>query len=112
MALCVSLCLPWCQLHGANIIVDFFTQKVGPRRQAVLDAIGAVALALMTALLAWRTAVGALSIHEAGETTVILGLPMWWTYAILAPGLALTCFVALIQAGLQFAGRDLAELKQ
>ncbi len=111
VALCISLCLPWCQVHGANIIVDFFTQKVGPRRQALLDGIGALALATMTALLAWRTAVGAVSIHEAGETSVILGLPMWWTYAMLAPGLALTCLVALIQSGLLFSGRNIKEMQ-
>ena len=111
VALCISLCLPWCQVHGANIIVDFFTQKVAPRRQALLDGVGAIALAAMTALLAWRTAVGAVSIHEAGETSVILGLPMWWTYAMLAPGLALTAFVALVQAGLLFSGRDIQALQ-
>lgn len=111
VALCISLCLPWCQVHGANIIVDFFTQKVGPRRQATLDGIGALALATMTALLAWRTAVGAVSIHEAGETSVILGLPMWWTYAMLAPGLALTCLVALIQSALLFSGRHIKEMQ-
>lgn len=111
VALCISLCLPWCQVHGANIIVDFFTQKVGPRTQATLDGIGALALAVMAALLAWRTAVGAVSIHEAGETSVILGLPMWWTYAMLAPGLALTCLVALIQSGLLFSGRSIQEMQ-
>jgi TRAP-type C4-dicarboxylate transport system permease small subunit len=111
VALCISLCLPWCQIHGANIIVDFFTQKAGPRTTAILDGVGAIALAVMTALLAWRTAVGAVSIHEAGETTVILGLPMWWTYVMLAPGLALTCLVALVQAGLQFGGGDIEDLK-
>ena len=111
VALCISLCLPWCQVHGANIIVDFFTQKVSPRGQATLDGIGALALATMTALLAWRTAVGAVSIHEAGETSVILGLPMWWTYAMLAPGLALTCLVALIQSGLLFSGRNIKEMQ-
>ena len=31
---------------------------------------------------------------------------MWWTYALLAPGLALTALVALMQAGLHFSGRD------
>lgn len=112
VALCISLCLPWCQLHGANIIVDFFTQKVAPHVQAWLDGFGALALAAMTALLAWRTAVGAVSIHEAGETTMILGLPMWWTYAMLAPGLALTCVVALIQASLRFSGRDIGDLRK
>ena len=111
VALCISLCLPWCQVHGANIIVDFFTQKVDQRKQDILDGIGAIALAVMTALLAWRTAVGAVSIHEAGETSVILGLPMWWTYAMLAPGLALTCLVALVQAGMQFSGRDIKEMR-
>jgi len=112
VALCISLCLPWCQVHGANIIVDFFTQKVARRQQAVLDGIGALALAVMAALLSWRTAVGAVSIHEAGETSVILGLPMWWTYAMLAPGLALTCLVALVQAGLLFGGRDIQGMQQ
>ena len=112
VALCISLCLPWCQVRGANIIVDFFTQKVGRRKLAVLDGVGALALAVMTALLSWRTAVGAVSIHEAGETSVILGLPMWWTYAMLAPGLALTSVVALVQAGLLFGGRDIKDLQQ
>ena len=41
VALAISLCLPWCQLHSANIIVDFFTQKLSPPRQARLDAFGA-----------------------------------------------------------------------
>jgi hypothetical protein len=42
--------------------------------------------------------VGALSVHEAGETTMIISLPMWWAYACLAPGLALAGWVALMQA--------------
>jgi hypothetical protein len=42
---------------------------------------------------------------------VILGLPTWWTYAMLAPGLALTCLVALIQSGLLFSGRDIKEMQ-
>jgi TRAP-type C4-dicarboxylate transport system permease small subunit len=97
IALCISLCLPWCQLHRANIIVDFFTQKLPPRATGLLDAFGALLLALMCALLAWRTAAGALAVADAGETTMIIGLPMWWTYVMLAPGLALTALIALWQ---------------
>ena len=41
IALAISLCLPWCQLRGANIIVDFFTQNVRAKVQGRLDAIGA-----------------------------------------------------------------------
>ncbi|MEY2873645.1 MAG: hypothetical protein RLZZ373_1016 [Pseudomonadota bacterium] len=103
IALCISLCLPWAQVQRANIIVDFFTQKAGPVLLRGLDSLGAVLLALMVALLAWRSAVGALAVREAHEATMILDLPMWWAYALLAPGLALTALVALVQA---FAGTD------
>lgn len=112
IALCISLCLPWCQLHGGNIIVDFFTQRAPARTQRRLDAFGALLLAVMVALLAWRTGAGAFAVHAAGEETMILGLPMWWTYALLAPGLALTALVALIQAALHSSGRDLQTLRE
>jgi TRAP-type C4-dicarboxylate transport system permease small subunit len=98
IALSIALCLPWCQLRRGNIIVDFFTQAAPPRVTAGLDRFGALLLAVMLALLAWRSGVGAAAISEAGEQTMILGLPMWWAYAILAPGLALTAVIAVMQA--------------
>jgi len=107
IALAISLSLPWCQLRGANIIVDFFTQKLPPRRLQRLDGVGALLLAAMCALLAWRSAVGAVAVREAFETSMILSLPMWWVYASLAPGLALAALVGLVQALAHFAGRPL-----
>lgn len=104
IALCISLCLPWCQLHGSNIIVDFFTEKMGRRSTRALDGIGSILLAVMCLLLAWRTAAGALGVAEAGETTMIIGLPMWWAYAMLAPGLALTALIAFWQGARQLRG--------
>ena len=98
IALAISLCLPWCQSERANILVDFFTQRAGPRTTAWLDGLGGLALTLMYALLAWRTSVGALSVRAAGETTMIISLPMWWAYASLAPGLALAALIALGQS--------------
>jgi len=105
IALCISLCLPWCQLRGGNIIVDFFTQKSSPGTLRRLDAVGAALVALFTAVLAWRTGVGAVSVREAMETTMILDLPMWWSYAVLVPGLALTAVVAAVQAWCHATGR-------
>lgn len=105
IALAISLGLPWCQLRGGNIIVDFFTQRLGERQRNRLDAVGALLIALMCAVLAWRTSAGALAVREAGETTMILGLPMWWAYASLAPGLALAAWVALAQAWWSYFGR-------
>ena len=89
IAVAISLCIPWCQLRGANIIVDFFTQRMAARSHRRLDALGCLLIALMYAVLAWRTSAGALSVRSANETTMIIELPMWWAYAFLAPGLAL-----------------------
>ncbi len=111
IAVCISLCLPWCQLHGGNIIVDFFTQSAADRTRARLDAFGALLLAVMVALLAWRTAAGAISVRAAGEETMILAVPLWWMYALLAPGLALTALVALIQAAMHVSGRDVKAMQ-
>ena len=106
IALCISLCLPWCQLHGANIIVDFFTERLPQRGSRALDGIGSLLLAVMCLLLSLRTAAGAMAVREAGETTMIIGLPMWWAYAMLAPGLALTALIAVWQGLRQLRGLD------
>jgi TRAP-type C4-dicarboxylate transport system permease small subunit len=110
IALSISLCVPWCQMRNSNIIVDFFTQNFKKRTQDFFDGVGCILLALMCAVLAWRTGVGALSVHQATETTMILGLPMWWVYAALAPGLALTAIICLIQAWLYFTNQPQSRL--
>lgn len=106
IALCISLFLPWCQLVRANIIVDFFTDKLPQRPRRALDGIGSLLLAVMCLLLSARTAAGALGVQQAGETTMIIGLPMWWAYAMLAPGLALAALIALWQGQRQLRGQD------
>jgi TRAP-type C4-dicarboxylate transport system permease small subunit len=111
IALAISLCLPWCQLGGANIIVDFFTQSISERKRALLDGFGCLLLVAMYCLLAWRTGAGAIAVKDAGETSMIISLPMWWAYAALAPGLAIAACVALAQAVLLLQGKDLATLR-
>ena len=97
IAFAISMCLPYCQLQRGNIIVDFFTQSNSEGTRHRLDAMGNLSLVLLYGLLAWRTSMGAISVREAGETTMIISLPMWWAYACLAPGLALAGWVALVQ---------------
>lgn len=106
IALAISLCLPVCQLRRANILVDFFTQRCSGRSRQILDGIGCWMLVLMYVLLAWRTGVGAVSVRQAGETTMILSVPMWWAYASLAPGLALAALIALTQGWRLLSGTE------
>jgi TRAP-type C4-dicarboxylate transport system permease small subunit len=98
IGLAISLCIPWCQYQGANIMVDFFTQRCNSVINRRLDAAGMLLLGVMYFLLSWRTAVGAQSVKNAFEATMILDLPMWWAYASLAPGLCFAGVIALSQA--------------
>lgn len=107
MAACIALLLPWCQLQGGNITVDFFTAHLRRRTQRRLDALGALLFALVMAVVSWRTAAGAIVIKAAGETTMILGFPIWIGYAAMIPGLVLTAFAALASAARAWKdGRD------
>jgi TRAP-type C4-dicarboxylate transport system permease small subunit len=50
-AVCVSLFLPWCQVRGGHVIVDFFTLHLAERRRTLLDATGAPLLAACAGLI-------------------------------------------------------------
>jgi TRAP-type C4-dicarboxylate transport system permease small subunit len=91
----IAAFLPYCQLRRGNIIVDFFTVRAGPRAQGALDALGALLVALVMAVLAWRTAVGMVAVRAAGEVSMIVGFPIWIGYAAIVPSLALAALVAL-----------------
>jgi TRAP-type C4-dicarboxylate transport system permease small subunit len=49
----------------------------------------------MSGLLAWRTGIGAADLRLAGETTMILGFPLWLGYAAMLPGLILAALAAI-----------------
>ncbi|MFM2111717.1 MAG: hypothetical protein RLZZ271_377 [Pseudomonadota bacterium] len=93
----VALFMPWCQYRKGNIIVDFFTSKASNQTNALLDRFGALTMALMMGVVAWRTVFGGLNSHDSHSGTMILGFPEWITYAIMVPPLALTTLIALLQ---------------
>lgn len=93
-AMGLSAFLPWTQLRRANIVVDFFTMALPRQPRAVLDAAGALLVAVVMLLICWRTAAGLQSVKAAGETTMIIGLPIWIAYAVMVPSFALTAVAA------------------
>jgi len=107
-AVCVAAFLPYCQWQKANIIVDFFTTKASLKTQTRLDGVGALLLSIAVGLAAWRTCVGAISVKGSGETSMLMGFPVWIAYACMVPGLALTSIVALYMSWRLFTGRDSA----
>lgn len=79
----------YCHMTHSDVKVDFFTAKSSPRTVHRLDAFGSLLFGLVGALLAWRSALGALSVRASEETSMILGWPLWIAQALMVPGLVL-----------------------
>jgi TRAP-type C4-dicarboxylate transport system permease small subunit len=94
----IALFLPWCQMRRGNIIVDFFTARASERTNARLDRFGALLLAGVMGLLAWRTVLGGLNAWSTQSGTMMLGFPEWIVYTAMVPPLVLTTVIGLAQA--------------
>ena len=105
----IALFMPFCQLQRGNIIVDFFSAKFSDKTNANLDRLGALLLALVFALLAWRTSLGGLNSWRTNSETQIIGFPEWVAYASMVPPFVLTMVIALYQALYGLAASDEAK---
>jgi len=97
-AIAVFAFLPYCQLAGGNVIVDFFTQHMAPPLWRLLDALWSLTFAAIAGLLAWRMTFGGLDMRQYGEETMVLGMPRWWAFVPIVVCAALLCAVALYTA--------------
>jgi len=93
----IALFLPYCQLHGSHLIIDFFTARSSGPVQRRLDAVGSLLAGLLFFLMAWRAGVAVADMRRAAETTMVLGIPLWIPYAAMVPGLALAGVLGVAQ---------------
>jgi TRAP-type C4-dicarboxylate transport system permease small subunit len=98
----IALFMPFCQIQRGNIIVDFFTAKLSDQTNRGLDRFGALLLALVFALLAWRTVLGGMNSYSTNSETQILGFPEWTVYASMVPPFVLTSVIGFFQAFIGF----------
>jgi len=83
----------YCHMIHGDVKVDFFTHNLSPRKVALLDALGSLLIGLFGALIAWRTAVGAVSLREVHETSAVLDWPIWIAQALMVPSFVLMAVV-------------------
>ena len=105
----IALFMPFCQARRGNIIVDFFSAKFSSKTNAALDRFGALLLALLFALLAWRTTLGGLNSWRTNSETQIIGFPEWVVYASMVPPFVLAMLIGLHQALFGFAADSEAQ---
>lgn len=73
--------LPWCQLTRGHAIVAIVTDRFGARANTVIVFLTDVAMLAFAAFIAWRHWAGMIDKLQYMETTFILRLPLWWSYA-------------------------------
>jgi TRAP-type C4-dicarboxylate transport system permease small subunit len=98
LGVAVALCLPLVEMRGAQVMVDFFTQKLPARGLAGLDALMRAVAAAVIAVLTWRLMVGGMGMWERERETMFLLIPYWWGYAGAAVGMTLLTICALFVA--------------
>lgn len=88
----------YCHLQGGDVKVDFFTAHASVKTVHRLDALGSLLVGIFGALITWRAFVGAVSIKAAGETSMILGWPVWIAQMLMVPGFFLLAVAGLYKA--------------
>lgn len=94
-AVAVFCFLPWCQLNRGHVTVDIFVDKAPPRVFTFLSLIGNIALSAIAVVIAWRLGLGLGEKFSYGETTFILGMPVWYGFALGFIGAAAFAVTAL-----------------
>jgi TRAP-type C4-dicarboxylate transport system permease small subunit len=74
--------LPYCHLHGGNVMVDFFTRPLPTRVNHALDAVMNLLFAIVATVIAWRLIVGGISAYTRDQRSMFLDLPEWVVYAL------------------------------
>jgi TRAP-type C4-dicarboxylate transport system permease small subunit len=73
--------LPWAHLTRGHAIVGVLTDRLPVRFNVILEALMDVLMLCVAVFIAWRHWFGMLDKFNYHETTLLLRMPLWWTYA-------------------------------
>lgn len=78
--------LAYAELSQSHITVDFVSNALPRRVQALLDSIAALLGALFWGIVAWRAIEHAEQVREAAEVSISLAVPTYPFYLVVAAG--------------------------
>lgn len=98
VAVAIFMFLPYCQLTGANVSVDIFTERMGRRVKAAMAVFASLLALVFAAILLRQMAFGMQSYIRYPEVTPVLRLPLWTAFPPMLLSLALLFAAALLTA--------------
>lgn len=96
VAIVVFTFLPYCQLVGANVTVDIFTERAGETAKIMMALLSSLLAIAFSALLLRQMSLGLESYLRFVEVTPVLKLPLWTAFPPMLVSLALLLVAALI----------------
>ena len=96
VAVAIFMFLPYCQLTGANVTVDIFTETMTEAKKAAMAVFSALFAVAFAALLLRQMSLGMQSYLRYPEVTPVLGLPLWTAFPPILVSLLLLLVASLI----------------
>ncbi|MCI0509729.1 TRAP-type C4-dicarboxylate transport system permease small subunit [Chromohalobacter marismortui] len=94
-AIAVFLFLPYCHLRGGHVTVDILVMRAPRAVQCFLAFVAEVLFLVVSGVMTWRLYHGLLDKQRYMETSMLLGIPLWWGYVGGIVGFALLTLVCL-----------------
>ncbi len=94
IAVAVFCFLPYCQLSGANVTVDIFTQGMSERAKSAMLAFSSLFAVAFSLILLRQMSLGLMGYIEYPETTAALHIPLWTAF----PPALVSLFLLLVAA--------------
>ncbi|MDA3888447.1 MAG: TRAP transporter small permease [Allgaiera sp.] len=88
--------LPYCQLTGANVTVDIFTESLSARKKAWMSILSAALAIAFSGLLLRQMSFGFQDYISFPEVTPILQIPLWTAFPPILVSLALLLAASVI----------------
>ena len=96
VAVAVFCFLPYCQLTGANVTVDIFTENASERAKAAMSAFSSLFAIVFSIIMLHQMSLGFVSYVQYPETTATLHIPLWTAFPPALLSLALLLVAAVI----------------
>jgi TRAP-type C4-dicarboxylate transport system permease small subunit len=96
VAVAVFCFLPYCQLTGANVTVDIFTEGASERAKAAMLTFSSLFAVVFSLVMLRQMSLGFVSYVQYPEVTAALHIPLWTAFPPALVSLALLFIAAVI----------------